>query len=199
MNNDTTGPLNAQTLPTGANGWSRLLGISLRPWSGLSPLSLIARGLIRIALCLFFAFLILQFLKSEELAAVIGDNNGPRIVVVVLTITLILGAAIGVFSVVIGVLDLVPRRTVTGTVMSLGERKAFDFLPEFVQRLVFERNPNEIDKRRVRTEVVLRTDTGSRQWTVRKSGLVRDLQPGAHVALTVTPITGFVAHAQRSV
>ena len=45
----------------------------------------------------------------------------------------------------------------------------------------------------MRTEVVLDTDNGHQQWTVRKTATLRELRPGTAVTLTVTPLAGYVA------
>ncbi len=164
----------------------------------MSPLALLLRGLIRVALCVFFMVVVLRVAGSEEIATVAGSGGGLRMLAVVIMIGLVVGGAFGAFSAVVGVLDLVPRHTVTGTVVSLSDRRAFDFLPYHAQRLLFERNRNEIDERRVRTEVVLSTDKGHQQWTVRRHAVLRHLLPGARVTLTVTPIAGYVAQAEQS-
>lgn len=49
------------------NSWSRLLGVSLRPWSGESPLSLILRGVVQVAICIFFIVLAAGMLSGSGL------------------------------------------------------------------------------------------------------------------------------------
>ncbi len=191
--NDNVWKQTASSVPASVGGWSRLLGVSLRPWSGRSPLGLIVRGVIRVALCIFFAVVALRVVDSDELAAVTGDSGRLRLLAGVIIIALAVGGVLGVLSVVVGVLDMMVRRTVTGTVVSLSDRRFLDFLPHIAQRMIFERNPNQMDKRRVRTEVVLDTDNGHQQWTVRKTATLRELRPGTAVTLTVTPLAGYVA------
>lgn len=176
--------------------WARMLGISLRPWSGHAPLSLILRGLIHLAFCAFIITLIIRFGGSdgvtgtdEELALVRGLVTPAVIVLVVL-------AGIGAARALVGVVDLIPRKSVAGVVVSVQERKVGDFLPVLAQRLIFERNATGIDRRRRRTEVVLATDTGERQWTVRSRRVEREIAVGARVRLTVTPLAGHVAKVE---
>lgn len=181
-------------------GWSRFLGVTLRPWAGAAPLSLIVRGAIQCAVCVFFSVLVLRIAGSPEgtemalLAGGGGSLRGWAVIVIAFTAVV---AAIGACRVVVGILDLVPRRSVTGTVVSLRERRVLDVLPVLGQRALFENRQSGIDKRRARTEVVLRTDTGDRQWTVRAARIRRDLRVGARVRLSVTPIAGYVARAEE--
>src|SRR5690606_35387397 len=102
----------------------------------------------------------------------------------------------GALKVLVGILDLVPRKSVAGVVLSVSERKIGDFLPVLAQRVIFERNENNLDRRRTRTEVVLLTDQGQHQWTVRNSRIARALSTGARVQLTVTPLVGYVAKVE---
>lgn len=198
MNSSVWGHMASPPAPTGVNGWARLLGVSLRPWSGLSPVSLIARGIIRAALCVFFIVVVLRFSSADELSQLAGTSGGIRVLAIIVAAALLLGALTGVVSVVAGAIDLVSRRTVHGTVVSVTDRKTLDFLPRFAQQMLFERNTNRIDTRRSRTEVVLSTDAGDRQWTVRKRAVLRNLHPGTHVALTVTPIAGYVSQVDQA-
>lgn len=181
----------------GVSGWSRLLGVSLRPWSGYSPLSLIVRGLIQLALCIFFAVLAVQMIglrDDEALAAELSYLSGLG---VMMLIVIVLMAAIGAFRLVIGVIDLVPRRVVVGTVVSVRQRKALDVLPHMAQRLIFERRETGLDRRRARSEVVIDTGDGQHQWTVRNRRAERELVVGATVRLSVTPLAGYVAEVHR--
>lgn len=137
--------------------------------------------------------MVLRFVFSQEVAAVSGGQARLRTLAVVIVISLIVGGVIGVLSAVVGLIDMGVRRTVSGTVVQVNDRKTFDFLPAIAQRILFERNANELDRRKVRTEVVLNTETGFQQWTVRKLAVIRGVNPGTQVTLTVTPIAGYVA------
>ncbi|MGD4018462.1 hypothetical protein QT609_22800, partial [Xanthomonas citri pv. citri] len=76
------------------------------------------------------------------------------------------------------------------------ERKFGDILPYMAQRMIFERRQTGLDRRQSRVEVVLETDAGPRQWTVRSFKMRRDLHVGAQVNLSVTPLTGYVARVE---
>ena len=181
---------------TSVNQWSRFLGVSLRPWSGYSPLSLILRGLIHLAVCGFFLVLVRRFGSGDEIiggeAELAFLGNLVSLATIVLAVLVIIAAA----RIVVGVLDLVPRSTVTGVVQTVRERKVGDFLPRLVQRRIFARNPTNLDRRKIRTEVVLLTDAGERHWTVRNRKTARLLQPGSRMRVTVSPLVGYVAAAE---
>lgn len=175
------------------NGWSRFLGISLRPWSGEAPLSLILRGLIQLAISVFFLVLAA---RAPGVAAEIGGEGELgflRGALFFASIALVIFGVIAALRIVVGVLDLIPRRSVSGTVVSLTDRKVGDFLPRLAQRAVFERRESGLDQRRSRVELVLQTAQGAKQWTVRSSRVRRELRVGAQVRLSVTPLTGYVA------
>ncbi|GAB3597819.1 hypothetical protein CFAEC_11215 [Corynebacterium faecale] len=173
------------------NQWSRILGVSLRPWSGHSPALLIIRSVIQIVI---FGILIgiLFGLRGEV-------NNSPEALALLgtflfLMILSFIGLILVAFAqLAVGVIDLVPRQKVSGVVERIESRKMGDVLPYFVQQMVFNRNPNRMDRRRSRTELVLRTDKGVRQWTVRNSKVRRQLQVGQTVTITVSPLIGYVA------
>lgn len=177
--------------------WSRRLGVSLRPWSGEAPLSLILRGAIHVVISAFFLSLILRIPgevgiggSSEELRFLGGLMTLVSVALVVLIV-------IGLARVSVGIVDTMRRQTVTGTVLSLRDRKALDLLPRLAQRAVFERRANGMDNRRVRTELVLETEDGARQWTVRSTRIRGELEPGARVRLTVTTLAGHIAAVER--
>lgn len=192
-----------QTIPERAgmtssvNQWSRFLGVSLRPWSGYAPLSLILRGLIHLAVCVFLLVLMLRFAGGDGIGGGAQELVFLRGLVIPAIIVLVVLATIAAARVLVGVLDLVPRKHITGVVTSVRERKVGDVLPHLAQRAIFERNANSLDQRKRRTEVVLLTETGERQWTVRNVRTQRLLQPGMRVRLTVSPLVGHVAQVQR--
>ena len=93
----------------------------------------------------------------------------------------------------VGVLDFSTATEVTGTVVSVRDRQTLDFLPHSALQTLYRRNPHRIDARKRRTELALHTDAGTRQWTVHKSGLVRELRRSDTVRLTVTPLAGHVS------
>ena len=175
------------------NNWQRVLGISLRPWSGHSPASLILRGAIHVALCVFFLVLAVRF-SGETLTAATAEELGMiRHLGTLAVIALVVLAMIGALRILIGVLDLVPRRTYTGVVISVRERRLGDVLPIFVQRMIFERRGRTLEQRRYRTEVVLETTVGTKQWTLRSYAKARAFRQGSRVRVKVTPLAGYVA------
>lgn len=178
------------------NTWSRTLGVSLRPWSGYAPWSLIIRGVIQgVVSVLILVFLIRGALSGLEASASELEFLRGWVFLAIVGVSVVL--LIAVLRLVVGIIDLVPRSTVEGTVLSIRDRKAGDFLPRMAQRVIFERNPNAIDRRRERLEVVLDALGGVRQWTVRNTRLRQHLIEGASVRLTVSPIVGYVAAVER--
>lgn len=176
-----------------ANSWSRTLGISLRPWSGHAPWSLLLRGGIQTAVSIFVLVLSLNLARAGDSTGTLGELGMLRNLAVFMAVAAGVTALIGLARIVVGLLDLTPRRNVSGTVVSLEDRKFLDFLPRIAQRYIFERGPNGIDRRQERREVVLDTPEGHQQWTVRKASIRRQLRQGAHVSLTVTPLAGYVS------
>lgn len=177
------------------NQWSRMLGVSLRPWTGHSPLSMILRGAIQLAVCIFFLVLANRARTAavEELDIAYASMQNILILAI---ISLVLLGAMAAVKIVLGILDFVPRRTIEGTVVSLRERQFGDILPPPLERLVFERKGHGTDRRRWRTEVVVNTSTGLRQWTLRDARKRKTLRIGHEVRLTVSPILGYVARAE---
>ena len=181
---------------TTVSGWSRLLGVSVRPWAGASPLSLIVRGAVQLTVCVVLSIAGARLLWGPDAASFRGEAAAVHGVLVVIFLTLIVVTAVGALRLVVGMVDLVPRTSYSGVVVSLRGRKVFDVLPRPAQRLIFERGPNAIDKRRLRTEVVVETESGLKQWTVTRSDVLRTLRVGSRVLITVTPLAGHVAKAE---
>lgn len=154
------------------------------------------RGVIQVGVSLFFMVLILRMPEASKEVATIDEFQYLRSFATIATVALAVTALLGAARLTVGVLDLVPRRSVSGTVVSLKERRAGDVLPHLAQRALFENRSNGIDRRKSRTEVVLETDAGPRQWTVRSHRTARDLRIGAQVNLSVTPLTGYVARVE---
>lgn len=180
--------------PSNMSSWQRLLGISLRPWSGHSPTGLLIRGAIQIVVFGILIYAIANLLSGNDESAPVeqlAPLGGLAIMmIIVFSLTLLRALAL----IVVGGLDLFPRQTVSGTVVSMHSRRVGDFLPTFVQHQIFaRRNSNGIDPRKTRFEVVLATPEGHRQWTVRHSRIRNQLREGAHVRLEVSPLVGYVA------
>lgn len=123
--------------PTGTvNAWSRFLGISLRPWSGTAPAAMLVRGLISTMICILFLTLAARFVGGGADAASTGTDLSflPNWAIVVLALL----ALISSLRMMIGLIDLFSRHTVTGTVVSIEDRKIGDFLPKIVQEMIDE-------------------------------------------------------------
>lgn len=183
-------------------GWQRVLGVTLRPWAGHSPWSLIVRGVIQAGICVVFMVLGYRALQDES---VLGAGTEAELGLLrnwmgLAFIALIAIAAYGATQLIVGALDLVPRKKVTGTIISLRERQFLDFLPHFVLAMIFNRRNNSmgVEQRRRRTEVVLDTPDGQKQWTVRSHRTRRKLQSGGLVTLSVTPLAGYVASVEQA-
>ena len=179
-----------------ANHWSRQLGISLRPWSGQSPGALLVRGAIQFAISGVVIFALLR------LAGETGETNAAVAPETVRRIALGAAAVAALFAIValarlaVGLFDLVTRREVAGTVLDIRGRKTLDILPHPIQQLIYERNSNRLDRRRRRTEVVLDTDRGVRQWTVRNARTLQQIRTGQPIRMSVTPIAGHVSRIE---
>lgn len=176
-----------------ANRFSRVMGISFRPWSGESPASLVIRGIIQVALCGFFLWFAVRLATGDELTEVAGELASLRLLGGLIMIAAMVLALMGLIRIGIGVIDFLSSREVTGIVLSVRDRLALDFLPHPVLELIYHRNPHKIDTRKRRTEVVLQTNTGVRQWTVRRNRVARDLRRGSEIRMTVTPLAGHVS------
>lgn len=111
------------------NHWSRMLGVTLRPWSGHAPWWLILRGIIQLAVCLLFMRLTQQFMSSAIAAGLDAEHPSLRSGGALLMVVLIILAVLAAARTLVGLIDLVPRRVVKGTVLSVRERRVGDMLP----------------------------------------------------------------------
>lgn len=179
--------------PASISQWSRLVGISLRPWSGHSPLSLVLKGVIRLAIAVFLLGVVLRFKDSTVPTATEAEFTYLRNLGVLVVVALGVIIALSAVRILVGLIDLAPRRAVTGSVLSVRERRVADFLPRYAQRAIFTRNAQGIDRRRWRTEVVLDTAQGPKQGTVRNRRVLAQLREGEQVELLVSPLVGYVA------
>lgn len=177
--------------------WTRMLGITLRPFTGHAPISLIMRGVVQSGICIFFLVIGIKMQGTlNEVSAVDAGAKQLSGLFIMFGFVVVMMLIYGLAKVVVGVLDLVPRSTVPGTVVSISERKFLDFLPDVVNNALWDRGNNTgqswSEKRRVRHEVVVDTGTGTKAWTVRNLKKVRALAPGQRITLTVSPIVGYV-------
>lgn len=184
----------------GVSTWARFAGMTLRPWSGTSPASLIGRGLVSLVISGVLAYFFLQILSPQSgIAGMASDELA--FLESALVPAIIVAALMGLYAVariVVGIIDFVPRRTVHGTVVSLRQRRVGDFLPRFLQHRIFGRGQHVgHDRRRTRTELVLSTAEGTRSWTLRDQRLASRLAVGRPVTIRVSPLAGYVAEAQQ--
>lgn len=182
------------------SSWARVVGVPLRPWSGTSPTSLIIRGLLSLVVSVALAYIFIRMLQPDSgiggMAA--GELSFLKTVLIPAIIVAALSALFAVLRIVVGVLDLAPRRTVHGTVVSLRERKMGDFLPHFVQQQIWNRGPHVgHDRRRTRTELVLDTSEGTGRWTIRNRKQESSLVIGRPVTIKVSPLVGYVSDVTR--
>lgn len=189
-------------LADSASRWSRILGVSLRPWSGTSPVKLLVSGLIQVMLCGFLIWLATRLATDDELAAFSQDLAGsgaesPMLGVLAGLIALA-AVAVGILALLrlgAGAIDLLSPREVTGVVVSIGERRTLDFLPAPIAHLVLSRGraDHTSDTRRFRTELVVDTGSGVHQWRIHNQRTVSGVRRGARIRMTVTPIAGHVS------
>ena len=191
-NTMTTTP-SASGLPNSVNSWSRILGISLRPWSGHSPASLLIRGVIQIAISGFFLWLAFRFATDGDLSQYTAEIASIRLIATLIAVAATGGAVLGLLRIIVGLVDLLTSSEVSGTVVDVRDRRTLDFLPHALLALIYARDPGRIERRRRRTELVLKTDTVVRQWTIRRHQTFQDVRPGTAVRLTVTPLAGHVS------
>ena len=181
--------------PQSISGWARFLGVTLRPWAGQSPGSLILRGLLQSVVAGILVYYGMRLGADEgSLEPAVRPLLFPIMVVAILTIGYLL--LVGLSSLAVGILDLVPRKTVTGQVQSHQERKFGDFLPRLVQRQSWSRSNGPLDRRKTRWEVVIATEQGDKALTVRNLKTRNLLRVGSYVTVKITPIAEYVDRAQ---
>ena len=178
--------------------WTRFLGVSLRPFSGHAPLSLILRGALQAAICI--VLLVVGARMSAEMRQLAAVDAGAAQLggfFVLAGVVLVLLALAALVKVAVGILDLVPRTSVPGTVVSISERKFLDFLPDAVNNALWDRKNGNVgqswaERRRIRHELVIDTGSGTRAWTLRNRQKARGLRPGQAVTVVASPLVGYV-------
>lgn len=187
-----------------ASWWSRILGVSLRPWSGTSPAKLLISGVIQVVLCGFFVWLAIRLATDDELAELGGElaqaGERPMIGIVAALIALV-AVGVGIFGLLrlaAGVIDLLGSREVTGVVVSIGDRQTLDVLPTRIAQIILTRGRDNHglghDSRRYRTELVVDTGSGVHQWTIHNQRTIRGVDRGVPIRMRVTPIAGHVSN-----
>ncbi len=111
------------------------------------------------------------------------------------------GLVLNAIRIVVAVADMFTVHTVEGTLLSCRDRRRGDFLPEFVQDLIWshgtDRSGHEkYDRRRVRTLLEVSTESGWRSWTVRRANLVGDTSTGRAVRIRTTRLLGHVSNVE---
>lgn len=182
---------------------SNLLGITLRPWSGMAPARLAMHGLVHAAIGIFVSYWCIRIAggslqgDTEEVAKI---ASVIRMLAFPLTVLGLLFTLYGLLRLVVGILDLTPRHEVTGIVVMAGSRQFGDVLPRIVQDLIFRRGRDNFgqrnnDNRRIRHELVLETAGGLKTYTV-NPGMALSVRQGQQVRLSVSPLIGYVATCQ---
>lgn len=185
-----------------ANWWSRILGVSLRPWSGTSPARMLISGVLQTVLCGFFIWLAIRLATDDELAELGGElaQAGERPVIgIIAGLIGLVAVGVGILALLrlaAGVIDLIGSREVTGVVVSIGERRTLDVLPTQIAQMILNRGRNNHggNTRRYRTELVVDTGSGVRQWTIHDQRTVRGVNRGVPIRMRVTPIAGHVSN-----
>lgn len=185
-----------------ASWWSRILGVSLRPWSGTSPARMLISGVLQTVLCGFFIWLAIRLATDDELAELGGElaQAGERPVIgIIAGLIGLIAVGVGILALLrlaAGVIDLIGSREVTGVVVSIGERRTLDVLPTQIAQMILNRGRNNHggNTRRYRTELVVDTGSGVRQWTIHDQRTVRGVNRGVPIRMRVTPIAGHVSN-----
>lgn len=173
-----------------------VLGRRLRPWWGTSPSRLLGRGLVQGVILGVLGYAALGVLTGRhELPAELPVAAGTiRLVATLAVVLAALGLVYSLVRVVVGVLDLVPRLTVEGVVLSVVERELGDTLPWLVRLLLRARDRRHdrdyVRPRRTHLQLTLDTARGPQTWTIR--GRFGQLAPGRRVRVTATPLLGYV-------
>ena len=174
-----------------------VLGVSLRPWSGHSPISLIVRGVLEFAICIILLITGLNMRATmREMSAV---DDGARQVGGFLALAgfaLVVLALVAALRITVGVFDLVPRKSVPGTVVQVSERRFLDFLPDYVNNALWDRNGQAgrscSERRKVRHELWIDTRDGIRAWTMRDIRKAHGIRIGQRVTVVASPLLGYV-------
>lgn len=174
------------------------MGVSLRPFSGHAPLSLILRGALQAAICIVLLVVgIRMSAEMRQLAAVDAGASALGGFLVLAGVVLVVLALAALLKIAVGILDLVPRTSVPGTVISISERKFLDFLPDAVNNALWDRKNNNIgrswtERRKVRHELVIDTGNGTQAWTLRNRRKAGGLLPGQAITVVASPLLGYV-------
>lgn len=177
----------------------------LRPWWGMSPSRLILRAVVQGAVAVVLMVVALRVRSGEYLpddAALaesgLGDaRSGISTAALVLVALAVLWLLYSVLRVGVGIVDLLGRVSVEGTVVSLTERRSWGFLPRIVQHLLWNRRDQGIDRRQEHIILTIQTDDAQRTWKL-TAGKARGARPGDVVRVIATPVNGYVRALERT-
>ncbi|WP_221184353.1 hypothetical protein [Paeniglutamicibacter cryotolerans] len=138
----------------------------------------------------------------KEIAVLDGAAAGLRGLLMVAGFVLVLLTLAAAVRIVVGILDLGPRRSIPGVVVSISERRFLDFLPDQLNNALWDRGPNVgwswSERRKVRHELVIDTGSGTHAWTLRDAKKASGIRAGQQVTLVVSPLVGFVDRLESS-
>lgn len=175
-----------------------MLGRRLRPWWGTPPWKLLIRGIVGVVVFAVLVYASIEVRAGElDLTGSGLEDRKDTIDLVALVVGIL--AAIGVVyrlvQIVVGALDLVPRREYEGVLVEARSRRTGDFLPGIVQTLWYRRSDahgyQREQSRRTRYEVVIETSRGLRSWNVRPK-FIQGAPRGQTVRLVASPLLGHV-------
>ncbi len=191
------------------HAWSRVTGSwrrvkvryrSLRPGWGSHPGRVAFEGLVRGAVFGFVAYLALVVSRSDDLLVTLEAEQRGWVslgAIVVASIAAV-AAVYGLVRVIVGLADLVPRRTVEGEVVRSRRYRSGHRLPKVLQWMIWsgrdEHGMRRDQRRRTRCHVAI--DDGSDDsilaYTV-GADIHRRAPQGSRVRARVSPILGYVA------
>lgn len=191
------------------HAWSHVTGhwrrvkvryLSLRPGWGKSPWSVALGGALQAAVYGLIAYAGLQVAGGEVDLSDLPEPAQEWLPLAGLVVFAMAaaGALFGAVKVVLGVLDLFPRRVVEGEVVRARELRTGHRLPKVVQWLAWSGNDEHGQRRdlrrRVRHHVAI--DDGTDDSIVAhqvRSSLFRSVRQGSRVRAKVSPLLGYVS------
>lgn len=185
----------------GASLPEKYLGRRLRPWWGLRPGTLAVRGLIQAvllgALTIWLLRVAAESIDTGDLDATLSDDQ-IKTAAMIAAVAAGIGALVGVLRLIVGVIDMISRRTVEGMVVSSRERYPGDWMPGWARtalrfrRRFRHRHHHDVGHRgRSRYEIVIDTGSARQSWNVEQRRFDPRLA-GRRARITVTPLVGYV-------
>lgn len=174
-------------------GLSQLLGRRPRLWWGTAPSRLLMRGIAQSVIAGGAGYVGRRASTGTLDLAGAGLADKEATFEKLGTLVLVVAAvwlAYCALRIVVGVYDLVSRRSTEGVVIAVRERVRGDVLPEIVQDFIWSRG-DRIDTRQSSMQVTLETSRGPAMWRVPHQ-LESKLAQGRLVRLTTTSMTGYI-------